>query len=696
MNISVKHSLPGRIRIGYNKREVTAKQAALAQSLLSEQDGLTNVSVNYVTGTFLIYYDQKKFSEKKIKAYFMALSDKYLDDKELLDSVPEPKKQENLLYTLALMTASFYLKKLLPVPIKILLRIYELSPRILKGIKLVSSGNVFKSDVLDAAAISMALITGDAGTASNINFLLDVGETIEEFTKKKSYNDLADKLISDNDPVQLVEGNMEKKISLYMLKVNDTIVVRTGAMVPADGTVIRGEGLVNQATITGEPLAVEKRDGDTVYAGTIVQEGEIYIKVRAVGSQTKVQNILTMIDTSQQLKVSSQIRSERLADQLVKYNFILSAVVFLFTRDISKVMATLMVDYSCAMKLAAPIAVLSAMKEAAGHGIIVKGGKFLEDASAADTVVFDKTGTLTEASPKLSRIIALDGRDENEVLAVAACLEEHFAHPVASAIVHAAKDRKLQHPEEHAKVEYIVAHGIASSLKGKRLLIGSKHFIFEDEHVECPEELGTIQKNAVENGESLLYLAEENRLIGIFAVTDPVRPGAADVVKKLHKSGIKNCTMITGDDEGAAKTAAALTKIDHYIFHALPEDKVSYIEKQKKAGHKVIMIGDGINDAPALACADTGIAMGDCAAITGETADIVLASDEGLESLYKTRVMGQRLMRKIDTNNRCIVAVNSALMILGLIGVVTPSAAALLHNASTVAFSVRAAKPLLR
>lgn len=696
MNISVKHSLPGRIRIGYNKREVTAKQAALAQSLLSEQDGLTNVSVNYVTGTFLIYYDQKKFSEKKIKAYFMALSDKYLDDKELLDSVPEPQKQENLLYTLALMTASFYLKKLLPVPIKILLRIYELSPRILKGIKLVSSGNVFKSDVLDAAAISMALITGDAGTASNINFLLDVGETIEDFTKKKSYNDLADKLISDNDPVQLVEGNMEKKISLYMLKVNDTIVVRTGAMVPADGTVIRGEGLVNQATITGEPLAVEKRDGDTVYAGTIVQEGEIYIKVRAVGSQTKVQNILTMIDTSQQLKVSSQIRSERLADQLVKYNFILSAVVFLFTRDISKVMATLMVDYSCAMKLAAPIAVLSAMKEAAGHGIIVKGGKFLEDASAADTVVFDKTGTLTEASPKLSRIIALDGRDENEVLAVAACLEEHFAHPVASAIVHAAKDRKLQHPEEHAKVEYIVAHGIASSLKGKRLLIGSKHFIFEDEHVECPEELGTIQKNAVENGESLLYLAEENRLIGIFAVTDPVRPGAADVVKKLHKSGIKNCTMITGDDEGAAKTAAALTKIDHYIFHALPEDKVSYIEKQKKAGHKVIMIGDGINDAPALACADTGIAMGDCAAITDETADIVLASDEGLESLYKTRVMGQRLMRKIDTNNRCIVAVNSALMILGLIGVVTPSAAALLHNASTVAFSVRAAKPLLR
>lgn len=696
MKISVKHSLPGRIRIGYNKYEVTAKQAALARSLLSEQDGLTSVSVNYVTGTFLIYYDQEKFSEKKIKAYFMALSDKYLEDKELLDSVPEPQKQENLLYALALMTLSFYLKKLLPVPIKILLRIYELSPRILKGIELVSSGNVFKSDVLDAVAISMALITGDAGTASNINFLLDVGETIEDFTKKKSYNDLANKLISDNDPVQLVEGNTEKKISLYMLKVNDTIVVRTGGMISADGTVICGEGLVNQAAITGEPLAVEKRDGDTVYAGTVVQEGEIYIKVRAVGSQTKVQNILTMIDTSEQLKVSSQIRSEHLADQLVKYNFILSAAVFLFTRDISKVMATLMVDYSCAMKLAAPIAVLSAMKEAAGHGIIVKGGKFLEDASIADTVVFDKTGTLTEASPKLSRIIAFAGRDENEVLTIAACLEEHFAHPVASAIVHAAKSRKLQHPEEHAKVEYIVAHGIASSLNGKRLLIGSKHFIFEDEHVECSEGLDQIQKAAVEKGESLLYLAEDNHLIGIFAITDSVRSGAAEVIRKLHKSGIKNCTMITGDDEGAAKTVATLTKVDHYIFHALPEDKVSYIKEQKKAGHKVIMIGDGINDAPALACADTGIAMGNCAAITGETADIVLDCDDGLENLYKTRVMGKRLMRKIAVNNGCVIAVNSALMVLGLLGVVTPSAAALLHNASTVAVSVRAAKPLLK
>ena len=696
MNFSVKHSLPGRIRVSYNKHEVSARQAALAQSLLSEQDGMTSVDVNYTTGTFLIYYDQKKFDEKKIKAYFMALSDKYLKDKELLDAIPEPQKQENLLYTLAVMSLSFYIKKLLPIPIRVLMHVYSLSPRILNGLKHIACGEVFKSEVLDAAAISMALITGDSRTASNINFLLDIGDTIEDFTRRKSYNDLADKLISDNDPVQKVEGNTEKKISLYMLKVNDTVVVRTGGIIPADGTVLRGEGLVNQATITGEPLAVEKRSGDSVFAGTIVQEGEIFITVRAVGSQTKVQNILTMIDTSQQLKVSSQIRSEHLADQLVKYNFLLSAVVFMFTGSLSKVMATLMVDYSCAMKLAAPIAVLSAMKEAAENGIIVKGGKYLEDASVADTVVFDKTGTLTEASPKLSHILAFENHTEEEVLALAACLEEHFAHPVASAIVHAAKERDLQHPEEHAKVEYIVAHGIASSLYGKRLLIGSKHFIFEDENVSKPKELDEIQKEAVQKGESLLYLAEENQLIGIFFVTDPVRPDAAFIVKKLHENGIKNCTMITGDDEGAAKTAACMTKVDHYVSHALPEDKVLYIKKQKKAGHKVIMIGDGINDAPALACANTGVAMGDCAAITGETADIILPSEDGLKGLYKTRVMGQRLMKKIDTTNKSIVAVNSALMALGLMGLITPSAAALLHNASTIMFSIHSAKPLLR
>ena len=695
MNFTVKHSLPGRIRIRYDKSKITRQQAALAQSLLSVQEGMTDVSVNYTTGSFLVFYDVKKLSEKHIKAYFSALSDKYLNNQEMLESIGEPREQESLLFDLAVMTVMHYVKQLLPLPIRIIMRVYSLAPRILKGVELVATGSPFKSEVLDAAAISMALLNKDIKTAANINFLLNIGDIIEDFTKKKSYSDLVDRLLSQNDQVQKVEGKTERTVPLSAIKKGDTIAVRTGNVIPADGTVIRGEGLVNQASITGEPLAVEKRTGTSVFAGTTVQEGELFIEVRAVGSQTKVQNILTVIDNSQHLKVSSQVRSERLADSLVKYNFLLSLGVLLFTRNMSKVMATLMVDYSCAMKLASPIAVLSAMKEAAENGIIVKGGKFLEDASVADTVVFDKTGTLTAATPQLARIMTFDGRKEDEVLAVAACLEEHFAHPIATAVVKAATERGILHPEEHAKVEYIVAHGIATTLNGKKLVIGSSHFVFADEKVAEPEELEKIQKDAVKNGESLLYLAEEKKLIGIFAINDPVRKNAPQIIQKLHQSGIKNCVMITGDDEGAARNAAKITKIDHYISRTLPEDKFNYIEKQKKLGHKVIMIGDGINDAPALAAADTGIAMGDCADITGETADIILSSEDGLEGLYKTRLLGTGLMRKIDVNNAGIVAVNTTFMLLGLFGFISPSLAAILHNASTVAFSVNAMRPVL-
>lgn len=700
MDFTVKHSLPGRIRIRYDKSKISKRQAVLALSLLSVQEGMTDVTVNYTTGSFLIYYDTKQLSEKHIRAYFMALSDKYLKNQEMLEAVEEPQEEESLLFDLVCMTAWHYFKQILPLPVRLTLRVWSLGPRILKGVEQVATGNVFKSEVLDAAAISMALITGDTKTASNINFLLNIGDTIEEFTKKKSYSDLANRLLSQNDQVQLVTKNekgetVEKTVPLSFVKKGDMVVVRTGSVIPVDGEVIRGEGLVNQASITGEPLAVEKREGASVFAGTIVQEGELFLEVRATGNQTKVQNILTMIDNSQSLKVSSQVRSEHLADSLVKYNFLLSLVVFLATGNMTKVMATLMVDYSCAMKLASPIAVLSAMKEAAENGIIVKGGKFLEEASLADTVVFDKTGTLTAATPQLSRIITFGGRAENEVLATAACLEEHFAHPIAAAVVQAACERGLIHPEEHAKVEYIVAHGIATKLHGKKLIIGSRHFIFDDEKVTAPAELEIIQKEAIENGESLLYLAEEKELIGIFAINDPVRKNAPVIIKKLHKSGVRNCVMITGDDEGAARNAAKITKIDNYISRALPEDKFNYIEKQKRLGHKVIMIGDGINDAPALAAANTGIAMGDCADITGETADIILSSEDGLDGLYKTRLLGTRLIEKIDTNNRGIVAVNTSFMLLGLLGIISPSIAAILHNASTVAFSVNAMKPLL-
>ena len=700
MKFWIKHSLPGRVRVRYDKSQVTSRQAALAAELLSTQDGIKSASVNCVVGSFLICYDDSVLSEKHIQALFMALSEKYLQNQELLDAVEEPQEKESLLFNLAVMTAEHYAKAFLPFYIRLLLRVVSLCPRIARGLLRVAEGQVFHSEVLDSAAIAASLLAGDAGTASNINFLLNVGDAIEEFTKKKSYGDLADRLLSKNDKVQLVEvgadnKRVEKSVPLSLVKKGDLVAVRTGGVIPVDGTVASGEALVNQAAITGEPLAVEKRQGASVFAGTLVQEGEIFVETRAVGSQTKVQGILSMIDSSQQLKVSSQVRSENLANQLVKCNFLLSAATFLFTGSLRKVMATLMVDYSCAMKLAAPIAVLSAMKEAAENGIIVKGGKFLEEASKADTLVFDKTGTLTCASPRLSKIHSFCKKSDDELLALAACLEEHFAHPIAAAIVQAAKERGLLHPEEHAKVEYIVAHGIATSLKGKRLLIGSRHFIFDDENCQAPKELQTVQKSALENGESLLYLAEEKRLIAAFAINDPLRQNAARVIQALRASGITKCAMVTGDDEGAAKNAAASAGVDHYVSRALPEDKVSFIEKEKKNGRKVVMVGDGINDAPALSAADVGIAMGNAADIAGETADISLPADSGLEGLFKVRGLGRALMERIDLNNRDIVAVNTALMFLSLFGAITPSAAALLHNASTVMFGARAMKPFL-
>lgn len=696
MEFSIRHSLPGRIRVGYNSRQVFPRQAALAQHLISLQDGVSQVHLNTRTASFLIYYQPAVHSVKSISSLFAALDSKYLDDGEILKTVPEPVRQSGLMEVLINATLRHYLKRLLPVPILTGLRFFNITPRILKGVRSLLRGRVSHTDVLDATALTAALASGNRGTADNINFLLKMGETIEDFTKKKSFANLSSTLLSGQEPVHVLAGNEENTVPLYLVRQGDTVVVRTGGLIPADGAVLSGEALVNQAVITGEPLAVEKRGGSTVYAGTVVQEGELIIQVRAVGSQTKVQNILSQIDSSQQLKISSQIRSEHLADKLVRYNFLLAFLTFAVTRNPAKTLSTLMVDYSCAMKLAAPVAVLSAMKEAAENGILVKGGKFLEEAAKADTVVFDKTGTLTDAAPRLSRIIPLGDRSESDLLKTAACLEEHFAHPVARSLVEAAEQRGLSHPEEHAKVEYVVAHGIATTLSGSRVLIGSRHFIFEDAHIPVPDDFEEIQAEALRNGESLLLLAEDNRLTGIFAVTDPVRPDAPGILRELRATGVENCFMITGDDEGAASSVAAAAGLDGYKSRALPEDKVSCIQRMQQEGRTVIMVGDGINDAPALSAADAGIAMGKAAAIAGETADIVLSHDNSLQDLVKTRVIGQSLMRRIDRVNFGIIGVNSLLIALGLFGLVSSSVAALLHNSSTVLFCAAASRPFLR
>lgn len=697
MYYHIRHSIPGRIRLEYDKRRIDPIRAALAENLIAVQEGITAISFNSNVGTFLVYYDISKLSECEVLAFFSAIDGRYLDDPSMLASVREPDVSISLAGTLVSMTVSYALRKLLPVSIRSIMRVWRAFPRVMAGVKCLLSGHISDTRVLDAAAISVAIASGNSRTADNIGFLLSVGETIEEYTKRKSLDDLAITMFSGNESVHVLAGEDTEEVRpLSAVRTGDVIIARTGDVIQADGSVAKGEALVNQATITGEPLAVEKREGSTVFAGTVVEEGEIYVCVRQIGSQTKVSRILAEIGSSNELKVSSQKNAEILADRLVKYNFLFTALTFLFTRNTAKVLSTLMVDYSCAMKLAAPIAVLSAMKEAAEHGLLVKGGRFLEEAAKADTVIFDKTGTLTNASPMLSRIINFSARSDDEILRLAACLEEHYAHPIARAIVRAADERNLEHPEKHAKVEYIVAHGIASYVANHRVLVGSRHFVINDEHSEAPDSLDVIQKEAIKRGESLLYLAEDGRLIALFALSDPVRTDAAQVILKLRDDGVSQCVMITGDDEGAAKSVAESAGLDRYISRALPEDKSRYVKDCRNDGHKVIMLGDGINDAPALAAADVGVAMGESAAIAGETADIVLSGDSGLEGIVTARELGRGLLRRIDQTNRSIVLVNTSLILLGLAGLLPPSVSALLHNASTVAFALQSSKPLIK
>ena len=697
MYYHVRHSIPGRIRLEYDKRRIDPIRASLAENLIAVQEGITAISFNSNVGTFLVYYDISKLSECEVLAFFSAIDGRYLDDPSMLASVREPDVSISLAGTLVSMTVSYALRKLLPVSIRSIMRVWRAFPRVMAGVKCLLSGHISDTRVLDAVAISVAIASGNSRTADNIGFLLSVGETIEEYTKRKSLDDLAITMFSGNESVHVLAGEDTEEVRpLSAVRKGDVIIARTGDVIQADGSVAKGEALVNQATITGEPLAVEKREGSTVFAGTVVEEGEIHVCVRQIGSQTKVSRILAEISSSNELKVSSQKNAEILADRLVKYNFLFTALTFLFTRNTAKVLSTLMVDYSCAMKLSAPIAVLSAMKEAAEHGLLVKGGRFLEEAAKADTVVFDKTGTLTNASPMLSRIINFSARSDDEILRLAACLEEHYAHPIARAIVRAADERNLEHPEKHAKVEYIVAHGIASYVADHRVLVGSRHFVINDEHSEAPDSLDDIQKEAIKRGESLLYLAEDGRLIALFALSDPVRTDAAQVILKLRESGVSRCVMITGDDEGAAKSVAESAGLDRYISRALPEDKSRYVKDCRNDGHKVIMLGDGINDAPALAAADVGVAMGESAAIAGETADIVLSGDSGLEGIVTARELGRGLLRRIDQTNRSIVLVNTSLILLGLAGLLPPSVSALLHNASTVAFALQSSKPLIK
>lgn len=695
MTVTIHHALPGRLRVHYDIREITPRQAILAQSLIAVQEGITDISVNTNIGSYLILFDSSIISQAEIKNLFKALGPKYLDDEKLLEAVSQIPITESITSIFIGTMINHFAKKLLPLPLRKLLLFMNIVPRVGSALGMCfRHGNIFSTQMLDATALTTAAFTGNTNTASSISMLLNLGEQIEEVTKRVSYGNLAHKLLISDEPVHILENGEEKTIPADALKKDDLVIVREGSMIPCDGTVERGEGMVNQASITGESLPVDKKAGSGVFAGTILSEGELVIRTRTTGRDTKVHNIIKMIDNSQNLKANAQRRSENLAEKIVPLNFALAGITWLFTRNLTKTMSTLMVDYSCAMKLAAPIAVLSAMKEAASLGISVKGGKYLEEAAEATTIIFDKTGTLTFANPKVEKIHAMKEYGEDFVLQTAACLEEHFPHPLGRAVVSLAEERGLLHPENHTKVEYIVAHGIASTLDGKKVRIGSAHFIFDDEKIPFDEKVRDIQEESAKNGESLLYLSYDGELAGVLAIGDPVRPEAREVVQNLRKTGIKRCVMITGDTEGAAKKIAESAGLDGYYSQALPEDKVSLIKKEK-AGGKVIMLGDGINDAPALSAADVGIAIEGSSSIASDTADIVL-SEGGLSSVAATRILAQGLIRKISANNAFIIEVNSALLLLGVFGLISPQLAAILHNSVTVGISVKSMQPILK
>lgn len=693
MKFNIVHSLQGRVRVRYPRYLLDGKQAALVQMLISLQEGIKSVAVNIISGSVLIEYEG--ISEAVALSYLRAIDDKYLKNEELLKSVATPVAQESLLYVLLEMVATHYIKKfLIPFPIRRILSAFGILPRARKALGSIVRGKLFCADTLDATAIILSYATGDVNTSSSIRLLLNMGDTLEDYTKRKSYDSLASSLLNADESVQILVDGEEKSITANLLKTGDVVICRAGSVIPVDGTVISGEAMVNQSSMTGESLPVHKKDGASVFASTIVEEGEIQISVKSAGGETKVNKIVALIDKSQDLKAASQVRAERIADSLVGYNFLLAGLTYLCTRNFVKAASTLLVDYSCAMKLSAPICVLSAMRDSANCGILTKGGKYIEDLAKADTFVFDKTGTLTESTPKVTHVIPFGDNDEREVLKLAACLEEHFPHSLARAVVKEAADRGIDHSEEHAKVEYVLAHGIASSLNGEKLRIGSAHFIFDDEKIRKTKEAEAVIEKFADSGSSLLYFSIGKKLAGIIVIQDPIRTESVTALKQLRELGVKNIMMITGDGENTARIIAKKAGVDTYFAQALPDTKVEYIKKMQAQGHKVVMIGDGINDAPALSAADVGIAMGAASQIASQTADILLP-DDGLQSLPALRVIGRRLMERINDNNTAIIGINTALIGLSLAGTVTASTAALLHNTSTVAISMSAMRPLI-
>lgn len=670
---------------------MTIEEADKADAYLKSISGIDDVTVYERTGDLIIYYSFDRSELIEILAHFSFENDE-VKNIEIVGTarLVQREYEEKLIMTIIL---RYFRKIFYPLPLRIALAYIKSIKYILKALKSLAKGQLSVS-VLDAVAITVSLIRGDFETASSVMFLLKIGEILEEWTHKKSVNDLANTMSLGIEKVWLKNKNDEEVlVSTNEINVGDKIVLRTSNMIPLDGEVIDGGVTVNQSAITGESVAVNKTVGSRVYAGTVVESGECIIKVTQINGQGKYDRIVKMIEDSEKLKSSLESKASNLADRLVPFSLFGTIFTYAITRNVTKALSILMVDYSCALKLTMPVAVLSAINECSNYNATVKGGKYLEALSKANVIVFDKTGTLTNAHPKVADIITFGNNDKAEMLRLAACLEEHFPHSVANAVVNEAKARGLDHDEQHSKVEYIVAHGISSLVGDEKVVIGSYHFVFEDENCIVPQD-EQDKFNAIPNEYSHLYMAINRTLVAVICIEDPIKDNVKQTLDDLRSNGIDKIVMMTGDSERTAKAVAEKLGIDEYHAEVMPEDKAMFIEKMQTDGNFVIMVGDGINDSPALSKADVGIAISSGAAIAKEIADITVSSDD-LNSLVTLKEISNLLMARIRSNYRSIMSFNSALIVLGVLGVIPPTTSAFLHNASTLAFTLKSMTKLM-
>ncbi len=690
MKFKVLHNMRGRMRIHVMTNEMTDLQADKLEYDLAAQDMILTAKVYERTSDVVITYaGERQLLLSYLQTYYYRR--KVEEDETLARSgrAMNRKYWDKLVNRVVLRMGS---KLFVPAPIRTGLVLAKSLSYIKKALSCVGRRKI-EVPLLDGIAITTSIVRGDYGTAGSVMFLLDLGEIMEEWTHKKSVDDLAKKMSLNVSKVWLNVDGREVLTDVSKIETGDCVTVHMGNVIPLDGVIKEGEGMVNQASLTGEAIPVAKKPGGYVYAGTVLEEGELLIEVKENSGTTKYEKIVAMIEETEKLKSTVESRAEHLADRLVPYTLAGTGLVYLLMRNVTKALSVLMVDFSCALKLSMPISVLSAMREAQSHGITVKGGKFLEAIAEADTIVFDKTGTITKAQPVVSDVISFCDEEPDELLRIAACLEEHFPHSMAKAVVRAAMDKGLVHEENHSKVEYIVAHGISSRIQDKKVIIGSYHFVFEDEQCVIPQGKEELFESL--SGEcSHLYLAIDGVLAAVIAITDPIREEAPRVVSMLRKCGLSKIVMMTGDSERTAKVVAAKVGVDEYYSEVLPEDKASYVEKEHQAGRKVIMIGDGVNDSPALSAADVGIAICDGAEMAREIADITIAGDN-LEELVTLKRLSNALVKRIHGNYRQIVGFNTGLILCGIGGVMQPATSALLHNTSTLAISVKSMKDLL-